>query len=177
MQNNFQRDLINETGIFKLIIPSVDSTRQNHSFSLILLIVQFREQLIGGASLNAHRFSVLLPHRFLTFLLAFSETLTNFSSTQRRWWRRRCAKIIIGVGRADYSRTMRAAGPINGFLNDHCPGEYPVYIHRGGSSPPPLLLQQPQAPSGIPDSLAPFALASPRTPVDLQAKMKFAVAR
>lgn len=82
-------------------------------------------------------------HRFLVFLLASPGTWRNFSSIRRR---RRRVEIIIGAERADYSRTMRASGPINGFLNDHCPGEYPVYIRRG--------LQPPRTPPGIPDSLA-----------------------
>jgi hypothetical protein len=96
---------------------------------------------------------LLSPHRFLAFLLAFPETSMNFSST----WRR--AEIIIGVERTDYSQTMRAAGSINGFLNDHCPGEYPVYI-RGGLLL--LLLLQPRTPPGILDSLSRL-LAHPPT--------------
>lgn len=102
---------------------------------------------------------LLSPHRFLAFLLASPETSTNFSSTWRR--QRRRAEIIIGAERADYSQTMRAAGSINGFLNDHCPGEYPVYI-RGGLPPPLLLLLQPQTPPGILDSLGRL-LAHPPT--------------
>lgn len=143
--NKFQRDLIHETEIFKLIIPSIVPTR------LFLLANPLNCTIPRATSWRskfecAHRFSALcLPYRFLAFLLVPPETSTNFSSIstvarrrRRQWWWRQRAEIIIGVGRADYSRTMRATGPINGFLNDHCPGEYPVYI-RG--KPPPLLLQ------------------------------------
>lgn len=128
----------------------------NRSFLLIFLIVQSRKQLPRRATSIACRFSVpLSPHRFLGFLLASPETSTNFSSTWRR--QRRRAEIIIGAERADYSQTMRAAGSINGFLNDHCPGEYPVYI-RGGLR----LLLQPRTPPGILDSLGRL-LAHPPT--------------
>lgn len=74
----------------------------------------------------SHRF--LASFFFFFISLPLRQTSTNFSSTRRR----QRAEIIIGAGRADYSQTMRTAGPINGFLNDYCPGECPVYIRRGG---------------------------------------------
>jgi len=162
-----------------LIISSIVPTRQNHSFSVILLIVQSQEQLLGGV-VRMLTDSVCCVYRILVFLLASPETLTNFSSIWRWRWRRR-AEIIIGAGSADYSRTMRAAGPINGFLNDHCPGEYPVYIRREEPSPPPLLLLLLLL---LPKHLQKSPIISPRLlshPTDLsvvpEAKMKFAVAR
>lgn len=102
MQNNFQRDLINKTGIFKLIIPSVDPTRQNHSFSLILLIVQFREQLIGGASLNESiqcAATASISHFFISLLgnfdkLFIDSTMVVAAAVRQNNYRRRARRLF-----------------------------------------------------------------------------------
>lgn len=152
MQNNFQRDLINETGIFKLIIPSVVPTRQNHSFSLILLIVQFREQLIGRTSLNAHRFSVLLPHRFLTFFISllrnfdklFVDSTTAVAAAMRQNnYRRRARRLFANYAssRADQWLPER---PLSGRISGVYPSRRVVATSTAAAAAAPSAFRNPR---------------------------------
>lgn len=139
----------------------IESFQPDRSFSQILLIVRSREQLLGGASSNAHRaVSIASISRFFISLPGnFGELFADSRTT--------AAMVVVAARRNNYRRRARRLfanyasngpdqwlpeRPLSGRISGVYPSRRTATATAAAAAP---------STSRNPDSLTPLALASP----------------